>query len=330
MEKLNYRSNEEGLTSKRRVFPNIDKDMSFHFLAGNTTEFTQALNCELNRYTFPWVKEEKPVFRKIRYGGGRFDPGELIEDKSRILILTGNLDADKTVFEEKLVCQELAVVSSDARAGSVYIDKHRKHASVKYVATQQHLLEEEVFEWSKDGYNLIPLGELRNGIQLLEPDLREREACIFNLSAVRKSDAPGKSANDISGLSSEEACRILRYFGFGDHSRILWINGYEESEEYLKQTTNLVAQLVWYFVNGAVHRPGDYPISRENLIEFTISNRDTLPDLKFFKSRISGRWWFCPGPEYNMLNVFPCSYEDYQMICEGEISERISATTIWK
>ncbi|TVR80948.1 MAG: hypothetical protein EA409_07210 [Saprospirales bacterium] len=326
MERLEYHNDESGIKSKQRVFANIDKDFAFTFLSACSREFNQTLNCEINRCVQPWVADEKPVFRGIRKDEEAFDPSHIINQKGRILILVGEADEVVRELEEKLVCQNLILVSSDASFGSSYMDKHRKHASVKYVATQQHLLIEDIFEWGNNGRDLASLGSLRNGIQLLEPDLREREACIFNLSAIRKSDAPGKISNDVSGLSSEEACRIMRYYGFSDYSRFLWIKGFAENSETAGETANLVAQLVWYFINGAVHRPGDYPLSRENMIEFTISNKDGLPDLKFFKSRISERWWFSTGVDFDPLNLHPCSYEDYKCICEGEISDRIAAT----
>lgn len=326
MERLDYQSDKSEVKNKQRVFANIDKDFAFTFLSACSTDFNQDLNCEINRCVQPWVADEKPVFRSVRNGEDDFDPSRIIGEEDRILILVGEAEDIAKELEEKLVCQNLILVSSDASFGSAYMDKHRRHASVKYVATQQHLLMEDVFEWGQNGKDLISLGSLRNGIQLLEPDLREREACVFNLSAIRKSDAPGKASNDVSGLSSEEACRIMRYFGFSDYSRFLWIKGFTENGKMTRQTANLIAQLVWYYINGAVHRPGDYPLSRENMVEFTISNKDGLPDLKFFKSRISERWWFSTGMDFDPLNLHPCSYEDYKCICEGEISDRIAAT----
>ncbi|GEM_PF-2096525 len=322
----NYRDKDAGqmTTGNNRLFANIDKDLGFSFLSAAGSEFTDLLNRELHRFSNPWIQEEKVVFRGVRNDEAEFNPVKRLEESDRIVILVGDYDSPERELEKALACQRSALVACDGRTGNEFLDKHRKNCALKYLASQQHLLEDEVYDWVKTQQDIMPLGKIRSGFRELEPELRETECCFFNLSAIRHSDAPGKQGSDISGLTSEEACRLLRYFGVGDYSRVLWIKGFEADSFSAPLTANLIAQLVWYFLNGAVHRPGDYPLSSENLIEYTVSSHDNLPDIRFYKSRFSGRWWFSIGADFNLLEVKPCSYEDYLLMCEGEISDRIA------
>lgn len=173
------------------------------------------------------------------------------------------------------------------------------------------------------------LGQFRNNISESEPILRDADIVSFDISAVRQSDAPGGSSQSPNGFSGEEACALARYAGISDKVSSFGVYEYNPALDSNGRTAHLMAQMVWYFIEGCNSRKGDYPYaSKKDYQKFTVLINEGEHELTFYKSHLSGRWWIeVPMKEsYQVSSVrhklVPCSYSDYQKACENDVPLR--------
>jgi len=303
--------------------PDLMQDLRIRFFSFAGRELDGAVNHELCNFGIPEVLLGHPVFREASSGEEFQQDFRNWLNSGDLVVLLGEPGEFDEAISRELVVRNLCIVSSNGKTGIQYIDKYAEKSDVAYIGLQQHLNNLERFSTKSGKFGLLRLGDLRESMKEVEPMLREREVGVISLSAIRKSDAVGKVDDGISGLLSEEACRLSRYFGLADNSRVLWINGFDTQGPHLNQTANLIAQLVWYFLDGVNCRVDDYPLLREKLVEIAISGPSEAESVLFYRSKNSGRWWFSLSKEFNPLELLPCSHLDYQMMCEGDISKRI-------
>lgn len=189
--------------------------------------------------------------------------------------------------------------------------------------------QEEIDLMERMYFDIHRLGKLRGQIELTEPILRDADIVSFDLSAVRQADAPGNSNHSPNGFSGEEACAIARYAGISDKVSSFGIYECNPALDEDGRTAHLVAQMVWYFVEGYEARRGDYPFAdKSEYQKFTVLINEGEHELTFYKSPLSGRWWIeVPIKDSELFSserhkLIPCSYNDYKEALENEIPER--------
>lgn len=181
----------------------------------------------------------------------------------------------------------------------------------------------------KLNYDGIRLGKARTDIRHAEPLLRNADMVSFDISAVRRSDAPGNKYSSPNGFYGEEICQLSRYAGMSDK---LTSVGFYECNAVLdksEQSIDLSAQMIWYFIDGFYNRRGDFPkCNKEEYFKYNINIGHPHQNMVFYKSPKSGRWWMeIPYPidermKYDRHLLAPCTYEDYQMAMQNELPDR--------
>jgi hypothetical protein len=93
------------------------------------------------------------------------------------------------------------------------------------------------------------------------------------------------------------------------------------------QETALIAQVIWYFVEGIHYRSNEYPFgSKDNYLKYTVPNEEE--DVVFYKSDKTERWWIEIPFFINSNNklkkntLLPCTQDDYLAACNQELPER--------
>ena len=71
----------------------------------------------------------------------------------------------------------------------------------------------------KQKSELMRIGDVRKDIHLTEPLFRDSDVAIFDISAVRQSDAPGTICPSPNGFYGEEICLLARYAGISDNMK---------------------------------------------------------------------------------------------------------------
>ena len=106
------------------------------------------------------------------------------------------------------------------------------------------------------------LGDLRENIKEAEPYLRNADIVSLDLCSIKQGDAPGTTDPSPNGLEAHHICIISRYAGMSDRVSSLGIFELDLSKDLHSQTTNLISQIIWYFLEGFSLRVSDYPNSK--------------------------------------------------------------------
>ncbi len=178
-------------------------------------------------------------------------------------------------------------------------------------------------------FDVNRLGNVRANMEETEPMVRNADILTFDLSAVRAADSPGNYYAGPNGFSGEEACRICRYAGMSDKLSSFGI--YELNPEFdpRGQSAHLVAQMIWYFLDGFANRQHDLPYEdTKDFVRFQVYLEGQGEELIFLKSKKTDRWWIeipLKNPvnkKYIRHHFVPCSYSDYQTALQQEIPDR--------
>jgi len=178
-------------------------------------------------------------------------------------------------------------------------------------------------------FDAYRLGYVRANLEEVEPYVRNADLLSFDISSIRQSEAPGNANASPNGFFGEEACQITRYAGLSD--KLTSIGFYELNPTYDNkgQTAHLVAQMIWYFIDGFYNRKHDFPLKEKKAyLKYRVSIKDHKHEIVFFKSKKSDRWWMevpCPTnlkSKYERHYLVPCSYKDYQTALKEEMPDR--------
>ena len=174
-------------------------------------------------------------------------------------------------------------------------------------------------------FDAYRLGEVTKNIELVEPVLRDADIVSIDISAIRNSEAPANNNATPNGFYGEDLCVIARYAGISDKVSSFGIYEYNPKYDNKTQTAQLIAQAIWYFIEGVNCRANDYPFGTiEKYQKFIVPVEEDV--LNFYKSNKSGRWWmeinFKNNNKYKRHALIPCTYQDYLNANEQEIPER--------
>ncbi|MBK6527024.1 MAG: formimidoylglutamase [Crocinitomicaceae bacterium] len=177
-------------------------------------------------------------------------------------------------------------------------------------------------------FDSFRLGEFYADETMVEPIVRNADILSFDMNSIRSSDFRGNQKNAPHGFYGEDACRIMRYAGWSDKLTCLGIFNFSQTDVSLLHDSNLLAQMVWYFLEGFNLRKKDYPIgSKTNYTRYAVSLDDFKDEIVFYKSDKSGRWWMevpypkIKGMKFQRHLMVPCNYEVYQRALENEMPD---------
>jgi len=220
----------------------------------------------------------------------------------------------------------------DSRSFLSSIILHQPNYLFNYanIGYQTYFIDQDALALMKNlMFDTYRLGNIRQDMEESEPIVRNADMISFDISSVRYSDAPGNGNGTPNGFYGEEVCQIIRYAGLSD--KLTSIGFYELNPRLDKngQTSHLVAQMIWYFIDGFYNRFHDFPFREENnYTKFRVPITDHKEELVFYKSKKSDRWWMeIPLQsekkiKYHPNYLVPCSYRDYQAACNNDIPDR--------
>ncbi|TNJ43703.1 formimidoylglutamase [Tamlana fucoidanivorans] len=170
------------------------------------------------------------------------------------------------------------------------------------------------------------LGEISSDITLAEPVLRDANIVSIDLNAVKGSELSLHQRYSPNGLDGKEICAIARYAGISNKVSSFGIYEYKPSKDD-EMTSMLMAQMIWYFVEGVNFRVTDDDFSDENSYQKFITLVDD-EELIFYKSNKTGRWWIeIPflaevNNKLKRHTLLPCMHQDYLDACNNKVPER--------
>lgn len=168
----------------------------------------------------------------------------------------------------------------------------------------------------KLGFDCFRLGVVREGIEEMEPVIRDSHMMSFDISAIQHAHAP---ANRITpnGFNGEEASVLMQYAGMSWKTSTIGLFGYQAELDQNGLTAIQMAQMIWYIMDGVHKGKKEAPLADLGKFkEFHIVFSDI--ETKFLQSKSTGRWWM----QLHDNQWYPCSYKDYLVASNNEIPER--------
>ncbi len=165
------------------------------------------------------------------------------------------------------------------------------------------------------------LGEMQNQILDFEPELRQANFVSIDARSIKYSDMPAHKEGRPNGFNGIDICRLSRLAGVGTQNRFFGIFEYNPLWDKANTGSQLMAQILWYYIEGKNRYQPDYPNIRwSEMIKFHVEHK--LFNLIFYKNPNTNRWWF-KLPEMTNEILFPCNEKDYQQAISGQITPRI-------
>jgi arginase family enzyme len=219
--------------------------------------------------------------------------------------------------------KESEELSSTSYLTKIIIDEPNNLFNYSNVGYQTYYnSQEEIDLIDKLFFEAYRLGEVSNTIAIAEPVFRDADLVSLDLSSVKSSDSGNFASFVPNGFSGKEICALSRYAGISDKVSLFGIFNHNNS----RQESVLIAQIIWYFIEGYHYRSFEYPFgSRENYIKYIIPLEE---ELVFYKSNKTDRWWIeipfisNSNNKLKKSTLLPCSYDEYLGACNQEIPER--------
>ena len=168
----------------------------------------------------------------------------------------------------------------------------------------------------------INLGDLKKDINEAEPELREAHIVSIDVRSIKYADMPAQTKGMPNGFDGIEICRLAKMSGFAPKNRFFGLFEYNPFLDQRLTGANLIAQILWYFVDGKHKNQMEYPqVSKSELMKFYVEN-DILK-LVFYKNRNTKRWWVEMSQFETDSRLLPCSEKDYKEALNGRMTKRI-------
>lgn len=182
----------------------------------------------------------------------------------------------------------------------------------------------EIELFDKLYFDTCRLGELNMDYRISEPYLRNSDILSIDFKSIKNSETDSDKYENSNGLYAEQMCQIMKYAGISD--KMSCVGVFDIQPEQNVASSNLLAQLIWYFIDGVAQRVGDFPIgTKKNYTKFHVHLEDFKDDLVFYKSDKSSRWWLevkylaMDDKKYERHCLVPCNQEDYDNAMRNDI-----------
>lgn len=182
--------------------------------------------------------------------------------------------------------------------------------------------QEEIDLIEKLYFDAYRLGEVAHNPTISEPVFRDADLVSIDMNSVMSAYSANFTTFVSNGFSGKEICSFSRYAGISDKVTSFGVFNHD----YSSAESVLMAQIIWYFIEGFHYRSNEYPFgTKDNFIKYIVTLED---ELIFYKSDKTERWWI-EIPFLSNLNnklkkvtLLPCTNDDYLEACRGNVPER--------
>jgi arginase family enzyme len=216
------------------------------------------------------------------------------------------------------------LISSNSYMSKIITDKPNNLFNFSNMGYQSYFnAQEEIDLMDRLFFDAYRLGDIASDLILAEPVLRNAHLVSLDARAIRASEIGLSDNFSPNGFTGREICTIARYAGISDNVRVFGIYEMENTA----QSCQLMAQIIWYFIEGFNYRISEFP--NDNSKDFTkyIVPTDT-EQLVYYKSLLTERWWvevpsiLTSHTKAQSMALLPCTEKDYLDACDQTIPER--------
>jgi formiminoglutamase len=196
------------------------------------------------------------------------------------------------------------------------------------IGLQAPFAEKAAFDlFEKLYFDVCRLGEFNSDFRKAEPHLRNSDILSVDMKSIRSSELRTQDYISPNGFYADQICQITKYAGISDKlTSVGFFNYYPE--KVTSGMSFLLAQMIWYLMDGFAQRKGDFPAgSKKDYIRFTVNLDDFKDEIVFYKSNKSERWWMevsypgSHGSKYDRHHMVPCNKDDYERAMKNEMPD---------
>jgi len=191
------------------------------------------------------------------------------------------------------------------------------------IAYQRHLISIDQMHFM-EGQSLhsLSLGKMRTYPGLVEPILRDCQILLFNINAMKSSEAGDIQGVLPTGLTSEELCQIMQYAGNAVDLQTV-LTAWPKEAAMRDKTAALMAEAFWYFCEGYHMQTGDHPSKTGDFSEFIVYSQQMDEQFDFIRHNPTMKWWLKKVSDDHQVQYLSCAYEEYQAAVANEIPDRL-------
>ncbi len=247
---------------------------------------------------------------------------EELEQKADLVVIDPKFDLDDTTDVSTIETK------SDSYLNKIFLHQPNYLFNFSNIGYQTYYVNQDSLRvMEKLLFDVNRLGDFYGRIPVAEPIIRNANILSFDISAIRSSDAGGNANANPNGFYGEEACQLCRYAGMSDKLSSFGLYEFNPAFDHNGQTAMLLAQMIWYLIDGYYQRKSDFPLQpKSQYLIYRATLKDNTHELVFVKSKKSDRWWMqVPYPSSHSGNdryhLVPCRYDDYQTAVNGEMPD---------
>ena len=198
------------------------------------------------------------------------------------------------------------------------------------IGYQSYYVDQESIELMKQLlFDTYRLGSMRQKIELTEPLIRNANILSIDMAAFRAADAPGVKNASPNGFFGEDACRMTRYAGLNYKLSSIGFFEYNPHYDINSRSANLIAEMIWYFIDGYSMRQDDIPTADStDFKRYNVQIGEGEENVIFLCHKVTGKWWIdmsfmhADDPRYERHHYIPCSKEDYDQAMNNELPDK--------
>jgi formiminoglutamase len=181
---------------------------------------------------------------------------ENLEQKVDLVIVDSHFDLDDDHGSENIETTSESYLNKIFLHEPNYLFNYSNLGYQTYFASQESLR-----MMDKLYFDVHRLGELAGNVAVAEPIIRNASMISFDMGAIRASDAMGNANASPNGFYGSDACQLARYAGFNDKLSSIGFYEFNPAYDSNGQTAMLLAQMIWYFIDGVYNRKKDFPLN---------------------------------------------------------------------
>ncbi|MDG1728513.1 MAG: formimidoylglutamase [Algibacter sp.] len=218
-------------------------------------------------------------------------------------------------------------IKNDSFVGKIILDQPYNLFNYATIGYQTYFNSQEEIDLMDNLYfESYRLGAVSKDITYVEPVLRDANIVSIDLTSVKGSEVSSKQKYSPNGLDGKEICAIARYAGISNKVSSFGVYEYKPSKDDTL-TAMLVAQILWYFIEGVNYRVKDDDFLDDRNYQKYIALVES-EELVFYKSNKTGRWWIeIPflaevNNKLKRHTLLPCMHQDYLDACNNKVPDR--------
>lgn len=216
------------------------------------------------------------------------------------------------------------LISSHSYMSKIITDKPNNLFNFSNLGYQSYFnAQEEKDLMERLFFDSYRLGELIKDISLVEPVLRNAHMVSVDTRSIKANEIGYSKNFSPNGFDGREICAVARYAGLSDKVRVFGL--YEMENQ--NQSCQLIAQIIWYFIEGVNFRVLESPYTHsEDFTKFIVPSDNE--ELVYYKSHLTERWWvevpsiLSTHTKADSSALLPCTEQDYLDACNQIIPER--------